>query len=343
MSGTSLDGLDLVAVTFSKNSLAWRFKIEKAVTVDYPHPLKTALKYAIRSSPDEIQSLDYTLGEFIGHAIRTFYNGIEKIDFIASHGHTVFHQPNEGLTVQIGSGQIISKITKLPVINNFRQKDVSLGGQGAPLVPIGDRDLFSAYDYCLNLGGIANISYQDFEKRIAYDICPFNMVLNDLAAQKGLDYDDKGRIASGGSIDQTLLNSLNQIAFLSKDAPKSLGLEDYKSSWLPQMEKSSRSIDDQMCTFTEHAAIQIGKTLAKGKPGDRLLITGGGAFHDFFINRLKHHTQVQVCIPDTTIIDFKEGLVFAYLGLLRYLDMPNALASVTGASRNSSGGDLFNF
>ncbi|OEK02837.1 anhydro-N-acetylmuramic acid kinase [Roseivirga sp. 4D4] len=341
MSGTSLDGLDLVLVDFQKLNHKWKFSIQKAETVAYPETIVQNLKHAVDFSQPQIQELDISLGQFIGTTIKIFI-GNSSVDFIASHGHTIFHQPENRYTLQIGSGEKISEESGLPVINNFRAKDVSLGGQGAPLVPIGDRDLFSEYTYCLNLGGIANISFERDNARIAFDICPFNMALNELANQSELAYDDKGVMASGGIVDHQLLEALSKIPYLSSTGPKSLGLEDYQKYWQPLITSSTLSLKDKMCTFTEHAALEIGKQLA-GTQADKTLVTGGGTFHDYFISRLKLHSDTTIFIPDRQTIEFKEALIFAYLGLLRYLDEPNCLSSVTGASEDSSGGDLYNF
>lgn len=342
MSGTSLDGLDLVLVDFKKVDEQWRFIVEKADTISYPMELLTKLRFAIDGEKQQVEALDFSLGEFIGQAIKQFIGDTQSVDFVASHGHTIFHQPENGLTLQIGSGEQIMSVCGLPVINNFRALDVSLGGQGAPLVPVGDRDLFSQYAYCLNLGGIANISYQNKTGRTAFDICPFNMALNELANQKGLDFDDRGRLAQQGTLNQALLQTLNEIPYLSSAPPKSLGLEDYRKFWLPIITKSELSVEDKMCTFSEHAAMHIAKCM-ESTVGEKVLVTGGGAFHDHFIGRLKALSPVEVCIPEAEITNFKEAIVFAYLGLLRHLELPNALCTVTGASRDSSGGDLHGF
>ena len=342
MSGTSLDGLDLVLVNFTKVEKKWHFNVEKAETITYPKELLEQLKFAIDQEKEEIKALDFRLGEFIGLAVNEFLGTNQAVDFVASHGHTIFHQPEKGITMQIGNGQQITKTCGLPVINNFRTLDVSLGGQGAPLVPIGDRDLFSNYTYCLNLGGIANVSFQSEGNRVAFDICPFNMALNELANEKGLSFDDRGQIASKGVVNQDLLQALNQIPYLSQAPPKSLGLEDYRKFWLPLIASSSISVEDRMCTFTEHAAIQVAKSMM-GTAGEKVLITGGGTYHDHFISRIQALCKSTICIPDTEIINFKEAVVFAYLGLLRHLGEPNCLCSVTGASRNSSGGEIYGF
>ncbi|MFY0591571.1 anhydro-N-acetylmuramic acid kinase [Roseivirga sp.] len=345
MSGTSLDGLDLVAVRFTYLNEKWSFSIEKTETISYPVTLLDQLKAAIRSTDQEIKQLDFALGKYIGSAISSFCKSIRgHVDFVASHGHTIFHNPEEGYTLQIGDGRLLSEQCGLPVINNFRENDVKLGGQGAPLVPIGDRDLFGNYDYCLNLGGIANISSQSDQKSItAFDICPFNMGLNYLANQINRDYDHNGKLASEGKVDESTLAELNSLAYLEKAAPKSLGYEDFVAHWLPIIKDSKISTQDLMATYSEHSATQIASEINKGKEPSKVLVTGGGAFHLQFISRLSDLSIAEICVPNDSIVNFKEALVFAYLGLLRYLEKPNCLASVTGAKHDNMGGDMYGF
>jgi anhydro-N-acetylmuramic acid kinase len=343
MSGTSLDGLDIVLAIFQLRNNLWSFKIEEAKTEVYPETIVEQLKKGIRLTDSEIKDLDQTLGEFVGEAIKlSMGEKLSQIDFIASHGHTIFHQPEKGITLQIGSGEFIHQITKTPVVNDFRSLDVSLGGQGAPLVPVGDRDLFHEFDFCLNLGGIANISTKQNEEMIAFDICPFNMVLNSLAERRGLSYDADGRLASQGQIIPQLLQQLQAIPYNNELGPKSLGAEDYEKNWKPLVELSKNSPEDLMCTYCEYAAIEIAKAGSSVAEGS-MLVTGGGAFHQHFIKRLKSHFRGQVIVPTEELISFKEALVFAYLGVLRVRDQPNCLSSVTGAKRNNSGGKLIGF
>lgn len=342
MSGTSLDGLDLALVSFTRNSpiTPWTFKIEQTETLTYPEKLLSQLKEAITFSEDMLNKLNETLGYYIGEAIRNFLQRSEsQVDLIASHGHTVFHQPEKGVTLQIGSGQRIFDAVGIPVVSNFRQADVKAGGQGAPLVPIGDRDLFTEYDLALNLGGIANISFNKNGSRLAFDICPFNMALNEFADQKGLRYDSGGELASGGRVDTNLLQALNDVGYIHKPAPKSLGLEDYLQDWQPLLRNSSICLEDKMATYVEHAAIQIADVI-NNSSGHSVLVTGGGAYHDFFISRLKRFSRAYVVLPSQEIIEFKEALVFAYLGLLRLENKANCLASVTGADYDVCGGDI---
>lgn len=344
MSGTSLDGLDLVATQFDFEQGSWRFEVLLADTFPYPAILVEQLRDAVDGTSEQIAGLDNVLGRFIGRTVKDFSQGVDKqIDFVASHGHTILHQPERGYTLQIGNGQLISDGCGLPVINNFRENDVKLGGQGAPLVPIGDRDLFSEFEYCINLGGIANISFSKGNEMLAFDICPFNMALNDLSNELGLAFDNEGQLASEGKVNMELLKALNNISYLKRKHPKSLGLEDYRALWLPLILFSNASIKDKMCTYTEHAAMQIARLLELDGPSKKVLVTGGGTFHKYFLSRLRQMTKSNISVPEDSIINFKEALVFAYLGLLRYLGKPNCLKSVTGAEKDNSGGDIYNF
>ena len=344
MSGTSLDGLDLAAVEFSRNRKNWCFEVLRAETIAYTPDLVYALKQAIDQQNDALNLLDKRLGQFIGAKIASFSADLPRQpDFIASHGHTIRHQPDQGLTLQIGDARSIQKKSKLPVINNFRQRDVSLGGQGAPLVPIGDRDLFGEYDFCLNLGGIANISFEKNETRTAFDICPFNMVINELAGKLGMKFDNGGQIAATGKTDPLLFEELNAVPYLRRPWPKSLGLEDYRKLWQPLLNRQGISPKDKLRTFTEHTALQIAEALPDESNGGNILVTGGGTFNTFFLSRLAKLSNKSLIVPDNTIINYKEAIIFAYLGLLRYLNLNNCLASVTGAAEDSSGGDLYGF
>jgi anhydro-N-acetylmuramic acid kinase len=261
-----------------------------------------------------------------------------KPDFIASHGHTVFHQPNKGFTLQIGSGQSMAIELGLPVVCDFRSKDVALGGQGAPLVPIGDKKLFSGYDACINLGGIANVSF-DNEKgeRVAFDICPFNMGLNYLANKLGFDYDDAGKNAKKGKLSSVLLEELNQLDYYSQPYPKSLGVEWFNNYCLPLINDESIPVLDRLHTFSHHVAAQI-KITVEGIEGKKVLLTGGGAYNSFVIKVLKQTCDKSFVTPPGSIIDFKEALIFAFLGMLRMNEEINVLKSVTGAQKDSSSG-----
>ena len=339
MSGTSLDGLDLVYVLFDKNSYD-NFEIQYSETIAYSKLWKEKLAKAIDKSEKELQELDIEYGELLADKVTNFIkkNRILNLDFIASHGHTILHQPEKGITLQIGNGQIIANKTQQKVVCDFRTQDVKLGGQGAPLVPIGDDFLFHQYDACLNLGGFENVSFKAQHNRIAFDICPVNIVLNYYVSTLGLEYDDKGKIAASGIIHTELLGELNSLRFYKTEPPKSLGLEWVQSTIFPLIDKKNLTIKDVLATFIEHVAIQIAASTKKCK---NIFITGGGAFNEFLMQRMKHHSSLEIIIPNSQIVNYKEALIFALLGLLRIDNQVNCLNSVTGARENHSSGEIF--
>ena len=340
MSGTSLDGIDLVYVKFDKNNYQ-NFEILHSETIGYSYEWKQLLQNAIHSSEKELESLDIIYGKYLGETINNFIKNykILNIDFIASHGHTILHQPQNGITLQIGNGKEIAKITNQKVVCDFRTQDLKLGGQGAPLVPIGDELLFSNYDFCLNLGGFSNISFKKDEKRIAYDICPVNIVLNFYVNKIGLDFDESGKIASEGKINVALLEKLNALEFYQKLPPKSLGLEWVQQHVFPLIDDLETNISSILRTFVEHIAIQIGKVIYNN---DSVLVTGGGVFNFFLMQRIQFYAKNNIKKVSNQLIDFKEALLFAFLGLLKINNQINCLKSVTGATKNHSSGVIFN-
>jgi anhydro-N-acetylmuramic acid kinase len=337
MSGTSLDGLDVAICRFTKNN-EWEYKILAAKTFDYSRELKLKLSEAHLLNGENLTQLHSDLGTLHGEWLHDFILLHKfEIDFIASHGHTVFHQPEKGFTLQIASPQHIAAITRIPVVADFRTLDVALGGQGAPLVPIGDLQLFSKYKYCLNLGGIANISIKNSsEEIIAFDICHCNMSLNFIAEKLGHPFDRDGKIAANGKIIPELRDALNQLDYFQKAIPKSLGKELFEQKILPLI---SSFIPEEyvLTTITHHIADQILSVLNQFGPGD-VLVTGGGAYHKLLIELLRDQAASKIVVPEDNIIQFKEALIFAFLGVLRWRNEPNCLASVTGASRNNCGG-----
>lgn len=339
MSGTSLDGLDLVYIKFDKDDYS-NFQILCSETKSYNADWYKKLSSAIFFSDKELNKLDKQYGFLLGELVNDFVksNHITKIDFIASHGHTVLHQPEKGITLQVGNGQIIANETRCKVVCDFRTQDVQLGGQGAPLVPIGDEQLFSEYSSCLNLGGFANISFNEDNKRIAFDICPVNIVLNHYVKKFGFDFDDKGIIASQGTINKNLLKKLNLLEFYNKRYPKSLGLEWVQIMIFPLIDKFNLSIKDILKTFVEHIAIQI-TTILKNKKN--VIVTGGGVFNEYLIHRVSELTDTEICIPDFQLINYKEALIFAFLGMLKLDNQINCLSSVTGAKKDHSSGKIF--
>ncbi|MES2747003.1 MAG: anhydro-N-acetylmuramic acid kinase [Bacteroidota bacterium] len=340
MSGTSLDGIDLAHIHFTISDCKWTFKIHESETIPYPTTWLNKLKIAVGFSEKELAELNENYTEFLGNTIKQFIerHKISNLDAVCSHGHTILHQPQNGFTLQIGNLPQLAKFVGEKVVCDFRVQDVQLGGQGAPLVPIGDRILFSDYDYCLNLGGFSNVSFEQNGKRIAFDISPVNTVLNFYANTLGLDYDDKGNISRSGKINTELLDELNGLDYYKKPFPKSLGFEFVKETVLPLLEKYSIPTSAKMHTFTEHIAQQTAMVL--GKKG-KLLITGGGAYNDFLIDRLRFYlAEMQIIIPDKKILEYKEALIFALLGVLKLRNEINVLSSVTGASKDHSSGTV---
>lgn len=338
MSGTSLDGVDLVYVELTSGE-KYDYKIIYSKTYEYSTEWISKLKGAFEKEPSELTVLNKTYGVYLGELVNDFIkeNKIEKIDFIASHGHTVFHKPDEGYTLQIGSGNEISKITKQKVVFDFRTQDVDLGGQGAPLVPIGDALLFPDFDYCLNLGGFANVSYAEEGIRKAFDICPVNIVMNYYMNQIGKSFDDKGQIAKTGKVDQELLEKLNSDTFYQLPHPKSLGFEFVKKNVIPLIDSFDLELKDILRTFLEHTAIQISKVIKKE---GKFLATGGGTYNDFLMKRIGQLTVTKFVIPSRELLEFKEALIFALLGLLKIEGKNNCLKSVTGASSDHSSGKV---
>ncbi len=344
MSGTSLDGLDICYCSFflSKNN-KWNFNINYATTVSYSSFLTAKLSNAKVLNGLDLMFLHNDLGNFIGKEINKFIKlhhiNKKEINFVASHGHTVFHQPQKHLTTQIGNGANITAITQLPVVCDFRSTDVALGGQGAPLVPIGDKLLFSEYDYCINLGGIANVSYQKNKERIAFDVCPVNIVLNKLAQNLGFNYDEEGKIAVSGAIDIELLNQLNKVDYYKQSYPKSLGIEEITKHFFPILDNNKIATEDKLATFVAHISLKISNVITTKK--NNILFTGGGTFNTFLMQQIQANTNNKIIIPTKEIINFKEALIFAFLGVLRWRKEANCLQSVTGAKQNNIGGGIY--
>ena len=341
MSGTSLDGLDIAFCEFNREDNRWMHKIQCAETIPYPVEWKKTLSNLENGSALDFVTTDVEYGHYLGRLTRDFIvkNNLFP-DFIASHGHTIFHQPGKRITSQIGRGSAIAAETGFPVVCDFRSLDVALGGQGAPLVPVGDTLLFNEFDFCLNIGGFANISFQKADTRIAYDVCPANIVMNHLALQAGFEYDPSGMLAASGTVNLPLLKTINALPYYSLDFPKSLGKEWVVQNIFPLLKTSSQSVNDLLATFCEHIAIQVA-TAAGANKDRKLLITGGGAFNDFLIRRIRHHAAPEIIIPDELTINFKEALIFAFLGVLRWRNEINCLKSVTGAAKDSSAGAIY--
>jgi anhydro-N-acetylmuramic acid kinase len=340
MSGTSLDGLDIAACIFHKEGNTWHYEIEEAECVTYSEEWSRQLQEAPGLNGYALTKLDTSYGFFIGEKVNDFLKRLRaKPDLVSSHGHTIFHNPSERISLQIGKASAISAVTGLPVVSDFRSMDVSSGGQGAPLVPAADKILFGEYAYCLNLGGIANISYDENETRIAYDICPCNLVLNRLANEAGKEYDEDGSLARQGNLNSELLQQLNSWQYYLLAPPKSLDKETLLKDLMPLIQGFTIPVSDKLRTVTEHIALMIAGSLKT--EGKKMLATGGGAFNSFLMERLSFLSGINVIVPDKKLVSFKEALAFAFLGLLRVMNEPNCLKSVTGAKHDSVGGSLY--
>lgn len=345
MSGTSGDGLDLAYVHF-EHQLDWNFEIEVAKTFPFPADLGKNLSEAHLLSGLELSQLDVDFGKWMGGQVRDFCQEFQlKPMAVASHGHTVFHQPQKGLSLQIGNGWALHAASGERVINDFRMRDVQLGGQGAPLVPIGDQLLFPKVDFCINLGGIANISMEHEGHRIAFDCSPFNLLLNAEAHKLGKPFDAGGEMARTGEINLPLFEALNQLSFYANKTAKSLGREDMENDFLPLIGRFSLSPADNLSTLVEHFAYQIASVIRffSKKEFPLVLITGGGAYNTHFVERLDHYLEKKWKHYEANpeLIEFKEAIIFAFLGLLRLRGENNCLASVTGASRDNCGGTIY--
>lgn len=352
MSGSSLDGLDLACVEFTEQAGKWSFEIVKTACYPYPREWEERLQGATALSAGEYLLLHSDYGRYTGEQVTRFMEENQlhyKVALIASHGHTTFHLPARGMTAQLGDGATIAAVTGLPVVSDLRAMDVAFGGQGAPIVPIGEKLLFPGYDFFLNIGGIANISLNK-EPYIAFDICPANRVLNMLAGDAGKDFDEGGEMAAAGTLDTSLLDTLDSLEYYSHPYPKSLSNDFGTDVVYPLMKRGGTGISDALRTYTEHIARQVvraivsnGKQHASGQD-PQLLVTGGGALNRFLVSRIGEllaEQGIRVVIPEEEIIQYKEAIIMAFIGVLRWRQEYNVLATVTGASRNSIGGALW--
>jgi len=342
MSGTSLDGVDLAHIQFTIIEGKWQYKIGVSETVSYDDTWLNKLRTAVDFSEVELAQLNTDYTQLLAQIIKSFIqkHQLTHLDAVCSHGHTILHQPHNGFTLQIGNLPEIATLVGETVVCDFRVQDVQLGGQGAPLVPIGDRLLFADYDYCLNLGGFSNVSFEQDGRRIAFDLTPVNTVLNFYANQLGLAYDDGGTLARSGNLNENLLASLNQLDYYQKPFPKSLGYEYVKSVVLPLLETYPIALEDQLHTFTDHIAFQMGRAIAN--PQGKMLVTGGGAYNRYLMERMQEYLpQLELVIPEEKTLEFKEALIFALLGVLKLRNEINVLSTVTGARHDHSSGIIF--
>ena len=338
MSGSSLDGVDIAYCTFTKEANQWTFDLLQTSCVPFPERWINRLKFLpLQSALTYFKTHTY-FGHYLGEITHNFIKEHNlSVDLIASHGHTVFHEPHNRLTAQVGDGAAIAEITGITTVTQLRTNDVALAGQGAPIVPIGDLHLFPDYRFCLNLGGIANISVKTKERIVAFDICGCNQILNRLVEEIGLVYDEDGLLARKGQVNAKLLQTLNTPAFFKKKPPKSLSNQWVIDTMMGIIEQSTLPVEDLLSTFCEHVAFQIAHVIQKYNPlpSDKLLVTGGGAFNIFLMERIVAHLNIKVVIPDKDIVAYKEAMVMAFMGVLRLRNEVNVLSSVTGAKRNS--------
>lgn len=337
MSGTSLDGLDLALCNFISDNEQISFRLIASETINYTPEWKEQLQNVYNANAETYFKLHSAYGTFIGQKVTEFLAKHQQTaEAIASHGHTIFHQPQQGFTTQIGCGATIAAKTRITTICDFRSLDVAVNGQGAPLVPIGDRDLFHQSESCLNIGGIANISFTKNNKTSAFDICIANMALNYLTETIGKAFDDSGALAASGITNGELLQQLLDL----NTQQQSLGREFFENHFLPLLNSSAISLNDKLATCVEYTVSQIAETLNKQQINS-VLITGGGAYNTYLIERIKHYYKGKIEIPSNEIIQFKEAIIFAYLGFLRLNEKVNTLNSVTKASRDSVGGAVY--
>jgi len=339
MSGTSLDGIDIAYIHFEKKE-KWLFKVENSKTYNYSKEWFDKLKTSVSLSKIDLDKLDNDYTLLLSKQVLRFIEefSINDIDAVCSHGHTVFHNPNNNYTYQIGNLPEISKKIGHKVVCNFREQDVILGGQGAPLVPVGEKYLFNEYDACINLGGFANISKTQDEKLIAYDICPVNTVLNYLSNKMNLDFDKNGEISKTGNIIEDLYSRLNKLDYYNNVYPKSLGIEWVHSNIIPLLDEYPSHIIDLSHTYSHHIAEQVSKNIINET---NILVTGGGAKNNFLIDLINKNLNNNVVIPDNTLIDYKESIIFGFLGVLKLLNINNCYSSVTGSSKDHCSGHIF--
>ncbi len=377
MSGSSLDGLDLCYAHFQETSGKWSYEIKKADCYAYSPDWVNRLQQATELNAKDYMVLHVEYGHYLGELVNRFLEGnglAYQVQLIGSHGHTTFHIPSQKMTAQLGDGASLAAETGINTVSDLRAMDLALGGQGAPIVPIGERMLLGDYEYFLNLGGIANISanleilpgsvarsnYTAESNAtiaapitIAFDVCPANRVLNLLSNEIGKEYDDKGQVAQSGKVHQELLAQLNQLEYYQLDFPKSLANDFGTDVVYPLIKKSGCSTADGMRTMVEHILYQIKTSIQKlennhaghaGSKPKQLVATGGGVFNDFLVKRLSEDLEkenIKVVIPEENVIKYKEALIMGLMAVLRWREENNVFSSVTGARRDSIGGAVW--
>ncbi len=350
MSGSSLDGLDICFAQIEETRGKWTAQILNADCYAYEENWTQKLQHARQLSVPDFLKLHTEYGRYTGELVHRFIAANElqhKVHFVASHGHTILHEPDAHTSFQLGDGASIAAVLGLPVINDLRALDVALGGQGAPIVPIGDKLLFGDYDLLLNIGGIANISIRKEDNQyIGFDICVANQALNFLAQKMGKAYDEGGTIASSGKVLEEELAKLFNNDFLEKTAPKSLSNEGAMDMVKAFVDNEEYGLADRMNTIVQFIAEQICRSIIQNLPIEnlahrKLLATGGGAFNSYLMQVLSNKLatlDIELTIPEAQIVSYKEALVMALIGTLRWREETNTIASQTGASKDSVGG-----
>jgi anhydro-N-acetylmuramic acid kinase len=351
MSGSSMDGLDIAYCVLTEIGGQWQYVIEHAACVAFPEKIARQINAITQLPVPEFMKLHTAFGTWMGQQVNAFIDAHQlhhKVHIIGSHGHTAFHFPESNTSVQIGCGAALASVTGINVVSDLRAMDVSLNGNGAPIVPIAEKLLFADNQLCLNIGGICNISYRNNDGAyFANDVCPANRVLNEVVSALNKTYDDKGIEASKGSVVLDVLQQLNTLDYYKKQGPKSLANELGTQIILPILQASGASVQDQLRTMVEHIAEQIAlqvQSLHQSNESINMLITGGGAYNDFLIACIQQKIiefNVHITIPAPLVIENKEALAMALIAVLRWREEINVMASVTGASRDSVGGALW--
>jgi anhydro-N-acetylmuramic acid kinase len=349
MSGSSLDGLDLAFCEFSINNdqLDWNFLIGE--TLPFSEMWQARLAHLPVQNAQVYAKSHIYLGYYFGELCNTFLKKHKvQPDFIASHGHTIFHDPERRYSAQIGDGAAIAATTGIQTIDNFRTQDIALNGQGAPIAPIADRYLLKGYDFYLNLGGIVNISCNANNQFIAFDISGANQVLNRLANELGLPYDAGGQVAASGKLIQDLFAKSNDLEYLNTTYPKSLSNQWVQESLVPMFVDHEGSIPDKLCSMVHHIGFQIQQSIHQIVKKEKLsqnafnmIATGGGAHNSFLMKIISdYNPNINIEIPDRNIIEFKEAIMIALMGVLRLEGIPNTIHTVTGAARDTISGAI---
>lgn len=352
MTGSSLDGVDIVYTKITASEKKYSYEILMTDCVKMPAKWKLRISQLVLQNAVTYLKTSAFFGQFLGEILLDFItrNQIEnQLDFIASHGQTIFHQPENKFSSQIGDGSVIAAITGFPVICDFRSVDVALGGQGAPVAPIANKLFYPEYSLFLNLGGIGNLAANINGKYVAFDFTAVNLILDKIAKELELEYDDEGKIAAFGNFSETLFDSLNHSIYYNKSYPKSLSGGWVSKVMLPIISRSPLSHADKLHTVVYHVAYQLKNAISmieakeniSFSKNDKMLATGGGVFNRFLMQIIQEKIGVSVTIPDHQIIKFNEAVLMALMGVMRVRQETNIMSSVTGATYDTIGGAIY--